>query len=90
MSDTQQRKDLRETYPTSSASEDDEATLRPTMKISPPSEAGDRAPDTETFSITAATHLGEESATQGEPAAETTHPHESQPMAKGAKQLRGA
>ena len=36
MSDTQQRKDPRETYPTNSASEDDEATLRPTKKISPP------------------------------------------------------
>ena len=63
MSDTQQRKDPRETYPINSASEDNEATLRPTKKIS-----GDRTPDTETFSTTAATHLGEESATQSEPA----------------------
>ena len=36
----------------------------------PPREAGDRTPDTETFSTTAATHLGKESATQSEPAAE--------------------
>ena len=36
----------------------------------PPSKAGDRTPDTETFSTTAATHPGEESATQSEPAAE--------------------
>ena len=49
----------------------------------------------QTFGTTAATHLGEESATQSgpaAPAAETTHPHEeSQPTAKkGAKQLRSA
>ena len=36
MSDTQQHKDPRETYPINSASEDNEATLRPTKKISPP------------------------------------------------------
>ena len=78
-----------ETYPTNSTSEDDSSSEyqpddEPTF-LNPkaaneenqsPSEAGERTPDTQTFGITAATHLGEESATQSEPGTETTHPRE--------------
>ena len=86
-----------ETYPINSVSEDDSSSEyqsdnEPTL-LNPkaaseenqlPSEAGRRTPDTQIFGTTATTHLGEESATQGEPAAETTHPphEESQPTAK--------
>ena len=68
MSDTQQRKDPRETYPTNSASEDDEATLQPTKKISP--QRGRRAHSRHrNIRHHGCNHLGEESANQSEPAA---------------------
>ena len=95
-----QPKDRRETYPTDSASEgdssseyqpDDEPTLLNPKRKSAPSEAGERTPDTQPIGTTAETHLGEESVTQSEPAAEITHPHEeSQPRGRSSLEARNS